>query len=359
MKKIFSIGSVSYKLLYPLFLTFCCFGSYITKTFLIPHTERTSFNSILTFIVHTFSLLPFGIITLILNKYYSKTGRIKETQFNKKKLSLLLLIISVVEILQYVSFHYSNPFENEKQNTYQFVSLFKVLQLIFTMIICIFLFKNQLYRHHYISGGFALFFVTILTIIECLYNTIGYNVRIILLYFLGYIFNCIQEIIEKWIMQFLLVKPFTLLFYEGLFLFGFFIVFLIVILSCSFQVFNFSFLWNNIGWCFLLMFFDMALMFTKIQTLFYYSPTHRFAADIIVIFYLYIFALSIGGSSSIVSSILVGVLLILIIISVVIFNEIIIVHVLNMDENTTSAIVERSDNEHNQMLLPRDKAQVK
>ena len=249
MIKIFSLGSITYKLLYPLFLSFFCFGNSIVSEYFLEKNYKVEFYIIFAFTVRTFSHLLFGIIMLIQNRFCSKSNKIKETELNKKKLIICLFIIFCATLGEAVSAYYAEPLPNEKIG-YSFLPLFKVLQVIVTMIICIFLFKNQLYRHHYISGGFSIFLVIIMTIIECIYNTDGYNIGIILLYLLGYIFYCVEEIQEKWIMHFLLVQPFSLCFFKGLFLLGFFVITLIIIFACSFEVFSFSQFWENIGWFF-------------------------------------------------------------------------------------------------------------
>lgn len=362
MSKIFSLGSLSYTILYPLFLSFLCFGYNISKEALQLKIRNIEFFTIVLFINDTLARLIFGIITLISNKCFSKKSKIKENKINYKKFILFILIISIALILEFVSLHYSRPIEQKEEEKtkdnqkkdYQFLSLFKILQLIITMIVCIFLFKNQLYRHHYISGGSALFFVIIMTIIDCTCNDNKYTTKIILLSLLAYLLISIDAILEKMIMQNLSVKPFTVLFFEGIFLFGFLLFFIIIIVSCSFNVFNFSLLWTNIGWFFLILILNIALLFTKIQTLFYYSPAHRFSVDILLLFYTYIFKLARGNNTNLVVIIFDGILYALIIISLLIFHEIIIIHIFNMDENTKNSIEGRSENEKMQIITEID-----
>lgn len=83
-----------------------------------------------------------------------------------------------------------------------------------------------------------------------------------------YLLYCLIDIQEKWIMQFLSIKPFTLLFFEGLSLFFFLFLIILIIVLASFSVFNFSLLWGNIGWFLLNLFTNFCLSITKIQTIF-------------------------------------------------------------------------------------------
>ena len=133
MTKIFSLGSISYSILYPLFLSFFCFGHNVAKGFfLLSNREEIELYTIILVIIRTLALLSFGIITLISNKCFWKYNKIKETKINVKKLMIFLLIILLTIIFQFVSIYFATLFNFEKPDTYIFIPICKVLQLIIT-----------------------------------------------------------------------------------------------------------------------------------------------------------------------------------------------------------------------------------
>ena len=104
--------------------------------------------------------------------------------------------------------------------SHPFAILEKMIQLLFCIILCLFIFKYKIHRHHYFSIGIC-FIVSIFIVIiknNELKDQEENNPNEILWFLFFYFVYASREVYEKWIMEKKYVSPYLILFLEGLIL---------------------------------------------------------------------------------------------------------------------------------------------
>ena len=226
---------------------------------------------------------------------------------------------------------------------------------LFTPLFCKFILKDNLFRHHYFSLFIALLGIILLIIPICL------KIQVIdivpnVLNFIGAVGYSLCIVLLKHLMHAYYISPFKLSFIFGviafLFIFfGFFIYTLIKYHDFTYfkELFDFSYCENKfvLSLYFIATFiFAVALQFSTLLVIFYFSPILLMVTDIISPFLLWI-ALTIENKSSteILELILNPIGYVIVLFASLIYNEIIIFNFWNLNKDTTKFIEERIDEE--------------
>lgn len=146
------------------------------------------------------------------------------------------------------------------------------------------------------------------------------------------------------------VHPYVLLFFEGLIIFLIGVIFSIVIsFSTPYNPFIhiINYFTKNYGMIMLLLFVQIFLDITRTMTINYFTPVHRYVADILI--YLY-FTINnyINGKITNNSTFIISICCNLcIIFGILMYLEVIIIHLFKMDNNTLINIDKRGEKDKN------------
>ena len=156
-----------------------------------------------------------------------------------------------------------------------------------------------------------------------------------------------MEVYEKWIMKNYFFPPYLLLFSKGITCFLFYSILWIIFYFIPFmktQFIGYNYIVSNCSYLFLDLVFSFILNIFRIQTLFIFTPTYRYIADISVLLYLFLFKMNTINYSLIVF-IMFSLGYIIILFSICIYMEIFILNIWGMNENTLKQINLRANNE--------------
>lgn len=330
MVTVFLIGKLSPKLLYPLILSIFCFSSSMAY---IPFSKgEIAHHSLILSLGESFALMFCGVFELISSKMnktnttptpisitstltMSQSTR-KEFHFVKEKSTLKkllghIIIIAIIHTIAQGSIIFLRVVEIPG-----FTDFFKIMNVIFSGLLCYYVFKTKLFLHHIVAIIIIMFSVIITTSFSIVHNFNGFN-DIYPYFFLGYIIEVISyatlEVYEKWIMHFKYMSPFLLLFLEGVFNF---IIKLILILIGLFIkcpesfvgkfckkndfIVNFVSFFKDINYELVLYFILESLLLlglhiSRTLTNKNFTPTHRVVADTLALLYNFIIGEGIFG----------------------------------------------------------------
>ena len=228
------------------------------------------------------------------------------------------------------------------------IEISKSNQIVMCLILSYLCLNIKNYKHHYVS----IIVVYIISALICISKLIiNSNEKLtiidISLVQLFYFLYTSMEVYEKWIMRNYIFPPYLLLFCKGitsLLLYSILWIIFYCIPYMKTQYIDYNYIFSNIFYLFLNLIFSFSLHIFRIQTLFIFTPTYRYIADISVLFYLFLFRLNTVKYSPLVF-ILFCIGYIMIICSICIYMEIFILNIWGMNENTLKQINLRADNE--------------
>lgn len=243
-------------------------------------------------------------------------------QFSKVKLSFLILLITLMD---FGSTFGSNLYV--VSGAIIFETVFKIFNLILTMLLTKKILKYSYHRHHAVGLFILILGVIFNSVVDYIYltesSTIKKNFASFAIYFIiglsSQILGSLQEVLEKYLMDTIYIAPFLLIYFEGIagtFLLG---VFLIIFgnIKCpnikgkdnSFPFYicekensNDLVYIENFIWCmkFLLSHFEYILSYVvtftglflfnkyRMLTIYYYSPIHKSMSNILKLFIFWI-----------------------------------------------------------------------
>lgn len=343
--KVITFGTVTIHYCYPISLSLSCFCSYIFNSYYINVQNQTPRRLNLIFL-DTLSLIVCGLFGLI-SKERSNT-KLKMNSLPKANLAFHFSGLIII-----TAFFHCSSFFLLLSITFS-LEFGKIIQVIICLFLCKLTLKIPIFKHHYISIAFDLLISIIMMIIRICYDfplfTIrGYLSEVVstLVYYTVY---TSMEIYEKYIMTIFLIPPYFLLFFKGItqliiivFLFG-----ICSLFTNGTEVINIGEMYNApLGQVLLVFMSYLSLNIFRIQTIFNYSPSYRYVADIAVVLYICIYTLIFGGDISKKLYVLFIVLNILIIIGILVYQEIIMINVCGMSDYTKTKIDERAEKEEN------------
>ena len=331
MVTVFLIGKLSPKLLYPFILSIFCFSSSMAY---FPFAKgEIRFHYLILSLGESFALMFCGIFELISSKMNKKNNPTdtppsitsslsilqstrKELHFMKERSKLSKIIGHVVIIAIIHTIAQGSIVFLRIVNISGFTDFFKIMNVIFSGVLCYYVFKIKLFLHHIVAIIIIIFSVIITTTFSIIHNFSELN-NIGLSFFIGYIFQVIfyasLEVYEKWIMHFKYMSPFLLLFLEGVFNL---IIKLILLLIFSFvkcpeslanqwckkyeSIVDFSSFYNDLDYTYVLFFILesvllVGLHISRTLTNKNFSPTHRVVADTLALLYNFIIGEGVTG----------------------------------------------------------------
>ena len=376
MGRLFSFGNITNKLIFPFFLSFFCFGNYLSYTPLIKPNTFLQHVILYTFF-EEFSYILCGILE-ILSCLIMKNVKKEKERIIKKKISIThisnlggfdievrkekknivylhLVIIAVIHISCEVAI-YGSSFTSVSSI---YVDIFKILSVVASGAICLFVFDYKLFLHHYVSILLSLGSVIIITILSIIDQGFAFNIYNFLFYIAEIILYAIIEVYEKWMMLYKFISPFSLLFFEGLFGLGIKIIIVLILyfipckegalLCVDNQIINFSDFFGIIGKNkFLILYIIIYILVTaclhvfRISTNKYYTPTHRVVADSLVLIYVYIYFLIYSQKITIWVCVVKICCYLILFFACLLYHEIIIANFCRLNYNTATAISRRS-----------------
>ena len=168
------------------------------------------------------------IIVPKIQKCKNKNLNLREKHRNCKQLVLNLFCLYITFIFNYGTVIYlsflkaKNPEDTKdyKMTNYEGLCFEEAIEIIFIIIVSKFLLKIKLYIHHYIG----LFFFLILSLgidLLCNLDIFKPNFLFIFIYILYIIFDSLYVTYEKYMMDKLGYSPYTVVFFNGFFVFIF------------------------------------------------------------------------------------------------------------------------------------------
>ena len=163
--------------------------------------------------------------------------------YKKKNIFYLLKIIFIISLIDFICqlLLFGNCFIkryekfNDKNNKntiirnadhlYSFLVIDIVSRYLFSLLIL----KTHFYEHHYLSFFLNFIALSFFFFIDKVKKIEYYDIYYIITIILQYVFYSLEDILNKVALMYLFINPESLLFYKGLFSFGYLIIFTIVL----------------------------------------------------------------------------------------------------------------------------------
>lgn len=311
--------------------------SLLNKEELSEENKNSTDSIYVNTFVELIALLLCGIPAAISN--YRSKNQIKNQPIKANKSTRKHCLLCGIWFIIVSAVYIQEKLKIDKEE--QFSLFEKILQVLMCITLCFFVFKEKIYRHHIISIIICIF----LSLSVSIYNIIvasklnENSFGSIIFYYLLY---ASREVYERWIINKKFVYPYHLLFVEGLIgALGIGVICIIRLIFSGNMFKNIvSIITDNlIRLCFLLL-VQILLEITRIMTINYFSPTHRYVADILVYFYFCIEEIIKGNKYYFHLF-----CLLFIIVGILIYHEVLIIHLCGMEQNTQENIDKRAEND--------------
>lgn len=379
MQGIISLGEINYKLLYPFIVSICCFFNYITYYKATQEKEELKYHIFFPLIINSISLMLCGILSIISKYKMKKAIEDKEEAIVVKDLDdstlsvetnrFSFLRISNKNSYPFLHFIFATVFyffssllvkEFQSQNTMSwFITGAKLIEILIVIFFSFLILHLKIHRHHLL--GISIF--AICTIFLCLIDaTMDFDIKLFFLLFIYSILYSLYQITEKYILNRTRISPYSLLFFEGLFLF--FINIIIIIILSNIKCSDNSLLCNSklsdtiidinsllnvlktsyivIVYLTLYLLVTTCLNIFRIFTIKEYSPIYRIVADCVVYVYLFIYKCIFENFKFDLTFGMKVICYIFFVLSLLVYNEIIIIKVFSLNVNTQIEIKKRS-----------------
>ena len=376
MKKLISLGTLSKTLIFPFIIPlFNIFRSYLMDKCDEEVKNKSISKNVDIRLIYVlfifFGETLNGILALIIYKQSQNNPKIKDknnnknilsinnniilvqNKKNKKNISKIIIILVFIIIIDTTSMTYNFIFlkrEGVSSNNEM------IFQIFFSGLFCKYFINYSFQKHHYFGMILVLFGIIFLN----LHSLTSYNENLFyhIVIFILCIFSSLQEVLEKYLMDFEYIYPLTVVFYEGCLgiLFLLLIYLFVKILSLNILIEINDAIYESLNGDFLFYFYILLLILSSsainaffMLTNYYYSPTHRNISDSVYYYYYYIERVLTGKNiqKEIIYLMINIIGLIFIIFGCLIYNEIIICHFCNFDLNTGEQINKRSKLETN------------
>ena len=378
MKKIIGLGIFSITIIYPLLYPLGQVFRNVTTTQFLYTAQKALMNSFLMYL----SEILLGCINLCYKCWSLKSDkdiRLSKVEVNNefifleqqqeaklkvsKRMYLYLFILCLFNL-----FAYCLPMIEMDDNNILNIQLngeLKFIKLLFISLLCKLVLSHKLYRHQISAMVLILIgmVINLSTLLILKINVIKHDetLKAIGLFLLCFIISSIQVVGEKYLFNKYKISPYDLMFYEGLF--GVFFLsisegFLYdftcpnFISECNHYghyniTFDFITLFKENQYFFLLYIFLWLLCNAYInyfgrQAVFYYSPTTESISDALggIVFYIYVRFTA--PMDSYIESIIPFIGYFFIILGSLMYNEIIILYVFGLEENTMKEVSKRA-----------------
>ena len=384
MKKIIGLGIFSITIIYPLLYPLGQVFRNVTTTQFLYTAQKALMNSFLMYL----SEILLGCINLCYKCWSLKSDkdiRLSKVEVNNefifleqqqeaklkvsKRMYLYLFILCLFNLFAYclpmIEMDENN--ENNENNilNIQLNEELKFIKLLFISLLCKLVLSHKLYRHQISAMVLILIgmVINLSTLLILKINVIkhGDTLKAIGLFLLCFIISSIQVVGEKYLFNKYKISPYDLMFYEGLF--GVFF------LSISEGFLYYSTCPNFISECnhggHYNITFDFITLFQKNQyfllyillwllcnayinyfgrqAVFYYSPTTESISDALggIVFFIYV-RFTAPSADSYIKSIIPFIGYFFIILGSLMYNEIIILYVFGLEENTMKEVSKRA-----------------
>ena len=353
MKFLISIGYIDKNIFYPI-----AGGIFsIILKFTITHSECDLPPNPLILALDSSLGMSLSIILLIIYKIKNrnirntnkKNNKIKKKNSSKKVYELeytnvydeiiygkfkYILLTSIVDFIQTIvgTFIYFDI----KINMW-------VFDILFLNLFSHFIFRNQLYRHHYISTILIIFIGIIIDIIAGYYIISTENILKILYKIIAEIMYCLIFVINKYTIEQKFSRSYEICFYQGFFCFILFsLLFLVLYILNIYNPIQYFIDLNAKGW--IIFFIVMIILFIlNILVLITIEKTNVYHVIIIIIIaQLGYHILDLLDSNDKIKSIIIIIGLCLILFMTLIFNEIIEINCCGLEKNTKKNITLRA-----------------
>ena len=379
MPGIISLGEINYKLLYPFIVSICCFSNYITYYKASQEKEELKYHIFFPVLINSISLMLCGILSII-SKYKMKKAieekeeaiivkdlddsalSVETNRFsflrisNKSSYPFLHFIFATV--FYFFSSFFLNEFQSQNTMTW-FTTGSKLIEILLVLFFSFLILHSKIHRHHLL--GISIF--AICTIFICFLDAkMDFDITIVALLVLYSMLYSLYQITEKYILNKTRISPYSLLFFEGFFLFSINIILIIVLsnIKCS----DNSLLCNSklsetiidinsllnvlknsyivIVYLVLYLLVTTCLNIFRIFTIKEYSPIYRIVADCVVYVYLFIYNCIFENFEFDLKFGMKVICYIFFVLSLLVYNEIIIINVFSLNVNTQIEIKKRS-----------------
>ena len=379
MQGIISLGEINYKLLYPFIVSICCFFNYITYYKATQEKEELKYHIFFPLIINSISLMLCGILSIISKYKMKKAIEDKEEAIVVKDLDdstlsvetnrFSFLRISNKNSYPFLHFIFATVFyffssllvnEFQSQNTMSwFITGAKLIEILIVIFFSFLILHLKIHRHHLL--GISIF--AICTIFLCLIDaTMDFDIKLFFLLFIYSILYSLYQITEKYILNRTRISPYSLLFFEGLFLFFINIIIIIILsnIKCSDNsllcnsklsdtIIDINSLLNMLKTSYIvIVYLTLYLLVTtclnifRIFTIKEYSPIYRIVADCVVYVYLFIYKCIFENFKFDLTFGMKVICYIFFVLSLLVYNEIIIIKVFSLNVNTQIEIKKRS-----------------
>ena len=380
MKKIIGLGIFSITIIYPLLYPLGQVFRNVTTTQFKYTAQKALMNSFLMYL----SEILLGCINLCYKCWSLKSDKdiklskvevdnefifLEQQQEAKLKVSkrmyLYLFILCLFNL-----FAYCLPMIEMDDNNILNIQLngeLKFIKLLFISLLCKLVLSHKLYRHQ-ISAMVLILIGMVINLSTLLILNIKViqhydTLKAIGLFLLCFIISSIQVVGEKYLFNKYKISPYDLMFYEGLF--GVFFLSITegflyyskcpnFISECNHGdhyniTFDFITLFKENQYFFLLYIFLWLLSNAYInyfgrQAVFYYSPTTESISDALgsIVFFIYVKFIIAPSADSYIKSIIPFIGYFFIILGSLMYNEIIILYVFGLEENTMKEVSKRA-----------------
>lgn len=325
----------------------------------------------------TKSVLPIidGTILITRNSNQSDFHELKNGFMTKTILFLFLLLCSILHYcyyLMYLVMLFINNYNQVEQNTTRASKYYRIfiifLELLFLTPLNRIVFKNPFYRHHQLALTLS-FIGTILYLLSMFEEGIKDYYLFVFIIITG--FECCEMVIEKYLMEAKYINIYEILFYEGciefvLNLIVFISTYLMFQKSGVIRIFEIEiqnlhelkhvFLKNTAKFLILVLIqllVNIVVELLIIMTLYYLNPNFIFVSESLSLVFLWILEIVLVGVDSFFSyySLLNKVGFLLLFLATLIYNEIIIIYICGLENNTKKEIRKRAgNNEINELI---------
>ena len=326
--KFISFGRPSKKIIYPLLLSvfnFCYFQCYML-VLILGKLGKHPFEILF---LYSFGDILCGILELIIyckkrNKELKEQSRdsneSKESRLSLVHPTLILpppnetkyfyLLVTISIIVMGVLKEAGGVFVLLEQ-VYQkkvIIDVFQVLRIIFTSILCDFIFKIKIHRHHVVSIILIISGVLVCSFYPLFVHWDSFGISYLIFITCELVSFSLLEITEKYIMHFKYISAYKILFFEGIVTLIINIVLLIVFsfVDCKTKITQFcedtivnisdvlSIISNNLIDCAYIILYIISAAFLnvfRILTNKHFTPIHRSVSDILTSIFIWIFSL--------------------------------------------------------------------
>ena len=385
MKKIIGLGIFSITIIYPLLYPLGQVFRNVTTTQFLYTAQKALMNSFLMYL----SEILLGCINLCYKCWSLKSDkdiRLSKVEVNNefifleqqqeaklkvsKRMYLYLFILCLFNLFAYclpmIEMDENN--ENNENNilNIQLNEELKFIKLLFISLLCKLVLSHKLYRHQ-ISAMVLILIgmgINLSTLLILKINVIQHNntLKAIGLFLLCFIISSIQVVGEKYLFNKYKISPYDLMFYEGLF--GVFFLSISEGFLYYFTCPNFISECNhgdhyNITFDFITLFqknqnFLLYILLWLLcnayinyfgrQAVFYYSPTTESISDALgsIVFFIYVKFIIAPSDDPYIKSIIPFIGYFFIILGSLMYNEIIILYVFGLEENTMKEVSKRA-----------------